>query len=267
MRRLAALAFCLVLAPCASADTITVFAAASLKEALDAAAKPFEDSTGNKVAVSYAASSALARQIEAGAPATLFISADLDWVDYVEKRGLAVPGTRRNLLGNDLVLIAPAAIDRGTEDRAGLRPRRRARQGRPPGARQSRCGPRRQVREGGAHEAGCMAGSRGTRRAARRTCARPSPSSSRGEAPLGIVYRTDAMADKGVRVVDTFPAGSHPAIIYPMRAAEGRRRGDRAARGAPRRARDARRLGALRLPRDTVIACRLAKSSRSSPSA
>ena len=105
MRKITAFLLALALAPAARAETITVFAAASLKEALDAAVKPFESATRNKVVVSYAASNALARQIEAGAPATLFISADLEWMDYVQKRGLVVAGTRRNLLGNDLVLV------------------------------------------------------------------------------------------------------------------------------------------------------------------
>jgi molybdate transport system substrate-binding protein len=215
MRRLAALAFCLVLAPCASADTITVFAAASLKEALDAAAKPFEDSTGNKVAVSYAASSALARQIEAGAPATLFISADLDWVDYVEKRGLAVPGTRRNLLGNDLVLIAPAASTAALKiapgfDLAGAL----GKDGRLALANPDAV-PAGKYAKAALTKLGVWPGVEG-RVAPAENVRAALALVSRGEAPLGIVYRTDAMADKGVRVVDTFPAGSHPEIIYPM---------------------------------------------------
>src|SRR6185369_7039071 len=110
MRRLfAALAVWILALPAIPADSLTIFAAASLKDALDAAVKPFEAETRRKVAVAYAASGSLARQIEAGAPASIFISADRDWVDYVESRGLAMPGTRTNLLGNDLVLVAPAA--------------------------------------------------------------------------------------------------------------------------------------------------------------
>ena len=193
MRRLAALAFCLVLAPCASADTITVFAAASLKEALDAAAKPFEDSTGNKVAVSYAASSALARQIEAGAPATLFISADLDWVDYVEKRGLAVPGTRRNLLGNDLVLIAPAAstaalkIAPGFDLAAALGKDGRLALANPDAV------PAGKYAKAALTKLGAWPGVEG-RVAPAENVRAALALVSRGEAPLGIVYRTDAMA-------------------------------------------------------------------------
>ena len=108
-RILLALTLCLLL-PAAWAEDFTVFAAASLKEALDAQAKAFEAKTGHKAAVSYAASNALAKQIEAGAPAAIFISADTDWVDYVEQKQLTVPGSRVNLLRNELVLIAPASI-------------------------------------------------------------------------------------------------------------------------------------------------------------
>jgi molybdate transport system substrate-binding protein len=214
MRRLAALLLCLVLAPLARAGTITVFAAASLREALDAAAKPFEAATGHKVSVSYAASSALARQIEAGAPATLFISADLDWVDYVERRGLAVPGTRTDLLGNDLVLVAPAGSTASVRIAPGF----------DLGAALG--GGRLALANPDAVPAGKYARAALTKLGAWRGVeARIAPAEnvraalalvSRGEAPLGIVYRTDAMADKGVRVVGAFPAGSHPPIVYPM---------------------------------------------------
>jgi len=214
MRRLAALIFCLVLAPFAAAETITVFAAASLKEALDAAAKPFEAATGNRVAISYAASSALARQIEAGAPATLFIGADLDWVDYVEKRGLTVPGTRRNLLGNDLVLVAPAASAAAVRIAPGF------------DLAAALSGGRLALANPDSVPAGKYAKAALTRLGAWQGVeAHVAPAEnvraalalvSRGEAPLGIVYRTDAMADKGVRVVGAFPEASHPPIIYPM---------------------------------------------------
>ena len=98
------LAALLLAATVASAHAQTIFAAASLKNALDEAAASYTA----KPVISYGASSALARQIESGAPADVFISADLDWMDYVEKKGLLAPGTRRELLGNRLVLIAPA---------------------------------------------------------------------------------------------------------------------------------------------------------------
>ena len=214
MRRLAALLACLALSPFASADTITVFAAASLKEALDAAARPFEESTGNKVSVSYAASNALAKQIEAGAPATLFISADLDWVDYVEKRGVTIPGTRRNLLGNELVLIAPAASSTAVKIAPGF------------DLAAALGGGRLALANPDAVPAGKYAKAALTKLGAWQAVeGRVAPAEnvraalalvSRSEAPLGIVYRTDAMADKGVRIVDAFPADSHPPIVYPM---------------------------------------------------
>ncbi len=214
MRRIAAFLLALALATFAHAETITVFAAASLKESLDAAAKPFEATTGNKVAVSYAASNALAKQIEAGAPATLFISADLDWVDYVETRGLTVAGTRRNLLGNDLVLIAPAASTAAVKiapgfDLAGALGDGRLALANPDAV------PAGKYAKAALTSLGAWAGVE--KRVAPAENVRAALALvSRNEAPLGIVYRTDAMADKGVRIVDTFPAGSFPAITYPM---------------------------------------------------
>ncbi len=89
------------------AADITVFAAASLKNALDDVAKAYEAKTGDKVVISYAASSVLAKQIEGGAPADIFFSADLDWMDYLEKKNLIDTASRKTLLGNALVLIAP----------------------------------------------------------------------------------------------------------------------------------------------------------------
>ena len=95
----------------APAAEIVVFAAASLKEALDDAVRVYDSQSGNAVKISYAASSTLAKQIENGAPADLFISADLDWMDYLQRHNLIQPGTRKNLLGNRLVIVAPADSD------------------------------------------------------------------------------------------------------------------------------------------------------------
>ena len=95
----------LILTPApASAAEIMVFAAASLKEALDEAVNLYNSQTGDTAKISYAASPALARQIESGAPTDLFVSADLDWMDYLQKRNLIQPATRKNLLGNRLVI-------------------------------------------------------------------------------------------------------------------------------------------------------------------
>ena len=95
------------MAVAAQAADLTVFAAASLKNALDAAAKLYQTKTGDKVNISYAASSALAKQIEAGAPADIFFSADLDWMDYLQEKKLIDDASRHTLLGNTLVLVAP----------------------------------------------------------------------------------------------------------------------------------------------------------------
>ena len=214
MRRAAAAVILLLAAGAARAETVVVFAAASLHEALDAVVKQYEAASGNKVSVSYAGSNALARQIEAGAPATLFISADLAWADYVERRGLVVPGTRRNLLGNDLVLIAPAAsaarveIAPGFDLAAAL------------GAGRLALADPDAVPAGKYAKAALV-----SLRAWSAVKDRLAPAEnvraalafvSRGEAPLGVVYRTDAAADKGVRVVGVFPADTHPPIVYPM---------------------------------------------------
>src|SRR5690606_28005134 len=95
-------------APSFAAEPILVFAAASLKNALDNVATAYRSESGNAVSISYAGSSALAKQIEEGAPADIFISADLDWMDYLQERNLIKEDTRETLLGNRIVLIAPA---------------------------------------------------------------------------------------------------------------------------------------------------------------
>jgi molybdate transport system substrate-binding protein len=212
MRRPAALALCLALAPPAGADTVTVFAAASLKESLDAVTHAFEIVARDKVTVSYAASNALARQIENGAPADVFISADKDWVDYLERRGLVAPGSRRNLLGNELVLVAPA------ESRVQLRLARGAPVAAALGAK------RVALANPDAVPAGKYAKAAFTtlgiwpsvehKVAAADNVRAALALVARGEAALGVVYRSDAMAEPNVRVVDTFPAGSYPPIVY-----------------------------------------------------
>jgi molybdate transport system substrate-binding protein len=192
---------------------VTVFAAASLKEALDEQGKQFESSTGNKVIVSYGASNSLAKQIEAGAPADIFISADLDWMDYVDQRKMIVPGTRVNLLRNTLVLVAPSsststlkvapnfalAAALGSEKLAMANP-----DSVPAG------------KYGKSALDALGVWSTVEKQVARTDNVRAALALvSRGEAPFGIVYRTDALADKSVKIVDTFPAATHPAIIYP----------------------------------------------------
>jgi molybdate transport system substrate-binding protein len=195
------------------AETVTAFAAASLKEALDENAKAYRAKTGDRIVVSYAASSALARQIEAGAPADLFVSADLDWMDFLEQRRLIKPGTRQNLLGNRLVLIAPSGSRVSVTIGPGFPIARLIGSGRiamadpdtVPAGKYGRAalealGVWRDVRE---------------RVAAAENVRAALVLVSRGEAPFGIVYRTDAAADPRVRVVDTFPQNAHPPIVYP----------------------------------------------------
>lgn len=202
------------LAPCAAlAADVTVFGAASLKEALDAQARLFEKATGHTVVVSYGASNALARQIEAGAPADIFISADLDWMNYLDQRRLLMPRTRIDLLRNTLVLIAPAssraALDvRPGFDLAGALAGGKLAMANPDSVPAGIYG-RRALEHLGVWSAveGQVARAENVRAALALV--------SRDEAPFGIVYATDALADKGVRVVGTFPAASHPAIVYP----------------------------------------------------
>ncbi|WP_369981660.1 molybdate ABC transporter substrate-binding protein [Xanthomonas bundabergensis] len=196
---------------------LTVFAAASLKESLDEAAAAYQQASGTPVQVSYAASSALARQVEQGAPADVFFSADLEWMDYLQQRQLVDPAQRRNLLGNTLVLVAPAA----SKARVDLRK---------PGALAAALGAQGRLAVG--QTASVPAGKYA--RAALQTLgqwdgvqARLAESESvrsalmlvaRGEAPLGIVYGSDAKAEPKVRVVAVFPADSHAPIVYPVAA-------------------------------------------------
>lgn len=214
MRRIAALLAAVALAPAAWADNVTVFAAASLKEALDATVRSFETASANKVTVSYAGSNALAKQIENGAPADLFISADTDWIDYVEQRNLAVAGSRKTLLGNDLVLIAPAASNvqvklvPGVNIAAVLGDKRIA-LANPDAVPAGKYAKAAFTALGAWSAIESKVAAADNVRAALVLVAR-------GETPLGVVYGTDAMAEKNVRIVDTFPAGTHPPIVYPM---------------------------------------------------
>jgi molybdate transport system substrate-binding protein len=194
-------------------DRVTVFAAASLKDVLGEISTAWKAETGKETTLSFAGSSALAKQIEEGAPADLFISADLKWMDHLEKAELLRAESRVNLLGNRIVLVAPKdaattatiadgfpladllagghlamantdSVPAGTYGKAALQ----------------KLGVWDSVKE---H----VAQAENVRAALLLV--------SRGEAPLGIVYETDAKADAGVKVVDRFPESSHPAIVYP----------------------------------------------------
>lgn len=197
--------------------TITVFAAASMKNALDEIDAAYTARTGVKFSVSYAASSVLARQIEQGAPADVFVSADTDWMDYAISKRTINQASRVNLLGNSIVLIAPkeSKLDHVTIapgfDLAKLAGDGRIATGdvkSVPAGKYAKAA----LEKLGAWQAAepkfAMAESV---RAALTLVAR-------GEAALGIVYATDAKVEPGVKVVGTFPADSHPAIVYPVAA-------------------------------------------------
>ena len=193
---------------------LLVFGAASLKNALDDADATYQKDTGHKVVVSYGASSTLAKQIENGAPADIFISADLDWMDYVGERKLIKPDTRSNLLGNKLVLVAPAdsrvSLSIGPnfplEQALGNERLAMADPAAVPAGKYGKA----------ALEALGVWSSGANKVAPAQDVRATLLLVSRGEAPLGIVYQTDAAADKGVKVVAAFPENTHPPIIYPI---------------------------------------------------
>lgn len=196
-----------------AAEPVTVFAAASLKESAEKVAESWKKATGNEVRLSFAGSSALAKQIEEGAPADVFISADLKWMDHLDKGGEIKSDTRVNLLGNRIVLVAPKAstatvtigdnfplttllgdgrlamanveaVPAGTYGKAAL----------------EKLGVWDSVKDR-------IAQAENVRAALLLV--------SRAEAPLGIVYETDAKVDPEVKILDRFPETSHPAIVYP----------------------------------------------------
>lgn len=198
----------------AMAADLTVFAAASLKESLDAQIKIFTASNKDiHVRVSYAGSNALARQIGSGAPANLFISADEAWMDYLSQNKLIVTASRRELVKNDLVLVAPSASAKPVTIANGF------------ALASALAGGRLAVANPDAVPAGKYARAALTKlgvwasvegHLARTDSVRAALAFvARAEAPLGIVYRTDAMAEPRVSIVGTFPSESHPAIVYP----------------------------------------------------
>lgn len=222
LRAAAAMLALLLSAPLASPPAlaqsapVVVFAAASLKNAFDEAAKTWTAQSKTEVKTSYAASSALARQIEAGAPADIFISADLDWMNYIEKKNLVKANTRSNLLGNSIVLVAnkkewtkgdvkiaakfPLAELLGN-DRLAMADVKTVPAGKYGKAALESLGVWDSV-------SGKLAQAENVRAALALV--------GRGEAPLGIVYKTDAAADANVTIIGTFPEGSHKPIIYPI---------------------------------------------------
>lgn len=198
----------------AQAKPVLVFAAASLKNALDDITAQYERETGRKVSVSYAASPALARQIESGAPADLFISADLDWMDYLQTRNLIKTETRANWLGNRLVLVAPRTSTATVTIGPGLSLTELLGDGRLAMA-DPKTVPAGKYGRAALESLGIWQ-SVENRLAQTENVRAALALVSRGEAPLGIVYQTDAAADPNVRIAGTFPENTHPPIVYPI---------------------------------------------------
>ncbi len=206
----------------AKKPALLVFAAASLTNVLGEISPAWEKTSGIPVKLSFAASSVLARQIEAGAKADVFISADAEWMDYLQSRNLIDKSARRNLVGNRLVLIAPADSKLVLKIATGFALAEALGDGRlatgdpdtVPAGRYARAAltslgvwdevADRLVRADNVRSAMLFV--------------------SRGEVPLGIVYATDAAVDSKVRVVDMFPASTHAPITYPAAAVRGARR-------------------------------------------
>ena len=200
------------------AEEVTVFAASSLKTALDQIAAEWRDETGNVALIAYDSSSKLAKQIEEGAPADLFLSASEIWMDEVEAAGLVAPGSRRAILGNQLVLIAHGAdaapVDLGPGlDLAELLAGGKLAMGRVDSVPAGQYGKEALVSLGLWDAAAPLVAETDTARAALALV-------ETGEAGFGIVYASDAVADDlaadGVGVVAEFPADSHSAIRYPL---------------------------------------------------
>ena len=200
----------------ADQDTVTVFAAASLTDALQQLAADWRQQGGGEVRYSFAASSTLARQIEAGAPADIFISANPEWMDYLAGKNLIIPESRTAPLGNDLVLVAPAdsplaavQIDSGLDIAALVSPGDRIATGDPAHVPVGMYAQQAFTKLGLWEKVDPLLARADSVRAALALV-------ERGEAPLGIVYASDAVASSKVKVVGKFPADSHDPINYPF---------------------------------------------------
>ncbi|WP_265500803.1 molybdate ABC transporter substrate-binding protein [Paracoccus beibuensis] len=196
------------------AEEVTVFAAASMKTALDRIAADFESRTGHDVTLVFAGSNLLARQISEGAPADVFLSASPQWMDVVEAEGLVVPGTRADLLGNDLVLVSGNPDRQTVEVGPGLDLRQLLGDGRLAMALVDSV-PAGQYGKAALTSLGLW-DSVADRVAQADNVRAALALVATDEAPLGIVYATDAAADPGVTVVGRFPSASHPPITYPV---------------------------------------------------
>ena len=217
---LAALVFAATLAALparAQEKGITIFVAASMTNVANDISAAFTRATGIKVTPSYAASSALARQIEQGAPADVFISADIPWMDYLQQRKLIKSDTRFNLAGNRLVLIAPkdSPVDNVTIA-AGFDLAKLAGQGRI-ATGDVKAVPVGRYAKAALEQLGAWAAAESKFAMAENVRA-ALVLVARGEAVLGIVYETDAKVEPGVKIVGHFPEDTHPPITYPVSA-------------------------------------------------
>ena len=201
-----------VLPLAAAAAEITVFAAASLKNALDTIAADYTAKTGDTLAISYESSGKLAKQIQEGAPADMFISAAVNWMDTLAEAGDIQPDTRSDLLGNDLVLVAgpdaaPVDLVAGV-DLAGLIGDGKIAMGLVDSVPAGMYGKEALTSLGIWDAVFPKVAQADNVRAALKLVAA-------GEAPYGIVYSSDAVSDASVKVVGVFPADSHAPIVYP----------------------------------------------------
>ena len=209
-----AAAICLGAGGAKADEPLVVFAAASLKTALDAVNVACAADVGETAKISYAGSSALAKQIEESAPADVFLSADLDWMQYLSDRKLVKPATETKLLGNRIVLVAPADSTAAATIAPGFDLASLLGDGRLAMANVDAV-PAGKYGKASLEALGVWASVEGKVAQAENVRAALALVST-GEAPLGIVYATDANADKGVRVVGAFPQDSHPPIVYPV---------------------------------------------------
>ena len=203
--------------PLVAQEQITVFAAASLKNALDDVNTAFTKAAGIKIVTSYEASSALAKQIEAGAPADVFVSADLRWMDYAAERKLIDPNTRVNLLGNKLVLIAPTDSKLTNVTIAeGFNLATLAGYGRI-AVTEVKAVPAGLYAKAALEKLGSWAAAEPKLAQAENVRATLA-FVARGETPVGIVYETDAKIEPKVKTIGTFPDSSYPPVTYPVAA-------------------------------------------------
>lgn len=202
-------------APAFAADDVIVFAAASLKNALDDVIAGYHEKTGKTVKASYEASSTLAKQIEQAAPADIFFSADLTWMKYLHDKNLTVADSEKSLLGNEIVLVAPkdstatTTIAPGFDLGAVLGPDGKLAMANVESVPAGKYGKAALTKLGVWDSVSARVVQADNVRAALAFVAK-------GEAPAGVVYATDANAEPAVKVLGTFPADSHPPIVYPV---------------------------------------------------